>query len=308
MSIASRPATSCPSRGAGLGIAAALLAAVVWGGALAMTRLGVAGPGRLGPADIALLRFTAPALLLLPVLLRALPRLRQVSPWLLAALLAGGGAPFVLVAGAGLRHAGAAEAGALLPGTVPLCVAVVSVLFGERLGLRRLAGLALIAAAVLAVAGPSALDGFAEAGTGHMLLLAAALLASLYTVGLRRAGIGAWEAAAFVSAGSVLALVPLYLLAGPALPAAPWDMLALQALFQGGASGLLAPVAFALAVTRLGAARAAAFGGLSPGIAALFGFALLGETPALLPVVAVLAAGLGVALVNWQPRAAAATT
>lgn len=301
-----QPPARMAAGGAGLGIAAALLAATVWGGALAMTRLGVAGPATLAPADIALLRFTGPALLLLPVLLRALPRLRQVSPWLLAAMLAGGGAPFVLVAGAGLRHAAAAEAGALLPGTVPLCVAALSALVGERFGPRRLAGLVLIALAVLAVAGPSALRGAGEAGTGHLLLLAAALLAALYTVGLRRAGIGVWEGAAFVSAGSVLALLPLYLLEGlPALPATGWHMLALQALFQGGASGMLAPVAFAVAVARLGAARAAAFGGLSPGIAAVLGFALLGEMPQALPVMAVFAAGIGVALVNWQPRAAA---
>jgi drug/metabolite transporter (DMT)-like permease len=62
-----------------LGIAAGLAASTIWGGAIAVTRLGVSGEAPLGPTDIAMLRFAGPALLLLPVLRRAWPRLRQVS-------------------------------------------------------------------------------------------------------------------------------------------------------------------------------------------------------------------------------------
>lgn len=279
------------------GVAAGLAAAAIWGGALAVTRFGVSGEAPLSPADIAMLRFAGPALLLLPVLRRAWPRLRRVPVALLALLLLGGGAPFVLVAGSGLGIAGAAEAGTLLPGTVPLCVALVSWTLGERMSASGLAGLAMIGAAVAAVVLPSVGAGAGSQGAGHALLLLAALLAAGYTIALRRSGLGPWEAAAFVSAGSVLGFGPFYALAmEPGLAAASWEAIAVQAGFQGAASGILAPVAFAAAVRRLGAAQAAAFGSLSPGAACLAGFALLGEVPTAAATLSILVSGLGIAL------------
>ena len=284
---------------ASLGIAAGLSASAIWGGALAVTRLGVSGDAPLGPADIAMLRFAGPALLLLPVLRKAWPRLRGLPAWQPALLLAGGGAPFVLVAGNGLSIAGAAEAGALLPGTVPLCVALVSALLGERFGVQRFAGLVMIGGAVAAVLAPAVLDGADGRWPGYVLLLIAALLSAGYTIALRRSGIGPWEAASFVSLGSVLMLgVVCLLVAKPRMFGAPLDFVLVQAGFQGLASGILAPVAFAAAVRRLGASQAAAFGSLSPGAACLGGFALLGEVPDMLTTTAVLASALGVALVT----------
>ncbi|MBR0672926.1 DMT family transporter [Neoroseomonas soli] len=289
-----------------LGIAAGLAASAIWGGALAVTRLGVSGDAPLAPDDIAMLRFAGPALLLLPVLRRAWPRLRRVQAWQLTMLLAGGGAPFVLVAGTGLSIAGAAEAGALLPGTVPLCVALVSAFLGERFGILRFAGLAMIGSAVAVIVAPSLGMGGDGQWMGYLLLLAAALLASGYTIALRRSGLGPWEAAAFVSAGSVLVLAPFQLLGmDPVAPGIPWHDIALQATYQGLASGILAPVAFAMAVQRLGAAQAAAFGSLSPGAACAGGFALLGEVPNAATALAVLLSGLGVVLVTrpWAAKA-----
>ncbi len=280
------------------GIAAGLAAAAIWGGALAVTRFGVSGEAPLSPADIAMLRFTTPALLLLPVLRRAWPRLRQVPVGLLATLLLGGGAPFVLLAGSGLGLAGATEAGAVLPGAVPLCVALASLVMGERISSLRFAGLVMIGIAVAAVAVPSMMEGSEKPGVGYVLLLLAALCSAAYTIALRKSGIGAWEAAAFVSAGSVIGLGPLYFLAmEPGVFVAPLHDVAVQAVFQGLASGILAPVAFAAAVHRLGASRAAAFGSLSPGAACAGGVALLGEEPGLQAAAAVMLSCIGVALV-----------
>jgi drug/metabolite transporter (DMT)-like permease len=283
-----------------LGIAAGLAAAAIWGAALAVTRLGVAGEAPFGPMDIALLRFLGPAILLLPVLRRSWPRLRQVAPWQLALMLAGGGAPFVLIAGSGLSLAGAAEAGALLPGTVPLGVALVSLALGERFSAIRAGCFALIGGAVAAVVAPGL--GASGQWEGYGLLLGAALLSTAYTIALRRSGIGAWEAAAFVSIGSVIGLAPFYLLlGGSGLAAASLPDIAVQAAFQGIVAGILAPVAFAEAVRRLGAAQASAFASLSPGAACASGFALLGEVPDGVTTMAVLVSGLGVALIARGP-------
>jgi drug/metabolite transporter (DMT)-like permease len=268
------------SAGLSLGIAAGMTSAAIWGGTLTMTRLGVSDGGTFEPVDIAMMRFFGPAILLLPVLWRAWPRLVRVHPLLLVLMLTGGGVPFVLVAGTGLQVSATAEAGALLPGAIPLYVSLVSVALGERLDRGRILGLGLIAIAVTVTVAPAILSGATKGWHGHAMLLAAAMLAAGYTIALRRAALGPLEAAAFVSTGSITVFGPVYLLAmEPLIFAAPLSVLILQAAYQGIISGFLAPVAFAIAVARLGASRAAAFGGLSPAAAAICGGVLLAEVP-----------------------------
>ena len=157
-----------------------------------------------------------------------------------------------------------------------------------------------MALAAALVAGPPLLEG--EGWQGPVLLIAASWLAALYTLALRRAGLLPLEAAALVSFGSVLLFLPPYLLAlQPGLGQVGWAELALQAAWQGVFSGLCAPLAYAFAVSRLGASRAAAFGALSPVTSAVSGLLLLGERPELLAAVGLVAAALGVAFAaGWR--------
>ena len=105
----------------------------------------------------------------------------------------------MIVAGSALGIAGAAEAGALLPGSVPLCVARVSALLGERFGAARFGGLAMIGGAVPVVLLPAVMLGTDGRWPGYVPLLGAAFLSAGHTIALRRRGIGPWEAAAFGS-------------------------------------------------------------------------------------------------------------
>lgn len=288
-----------PLHGLPLGIAAAMTSAAIWGSALTMTRLGVSGTTAFRPADIAMMRFFVPAVVLLPVLWRAWPRLKHVHPICLSLMMIGGGAPFVLVAGTGLQTAGAAEAGALLPGAIPLFVAALSVALGESLGQQRMFGLGMILIAIVVIAGPAVATGDAVTWHGHVLLVTSATLQAFYAIALRRSGLRPFEAAAFVSSSSILAFAPFYFLVfKPRVFDAPVTELFQHLAYQGTVPGLLTPVAFAIAVSRLGAARAAAFGGLSPAAATLFGALLLGETPDFLTSVGVAIAGLGAVLVS----------
>jgi drug/metabolite transporter (DMT)-like permease len=205
----------------------------------------------------------------------------------------------VLVVSTGLQTAGAAEAGALLPGTVPLSVAALSAWLGERFERTRLVGLGLIGVAVAVLVGPAAIGASGVSWLGYALLLGASALCAIYTHALRRAGLGPLEVVAFVSAASAATLVPVHLAGlGTGLFTAPWHDIAVHGIYQSVASGLLAPAAFAIAVARLGGAQAAAFGSLSPAAATLTGIVLLGEVPGAAALVAVVASGLGVALVN----------
>ncbi len=274
------------------GIGAALAASLIWGATLAAMRAGVAGPSSLTPADLALLRFL-PAALLVPALVRpaALPPL---IPSL--ALVAGGGAPFVMLVALGMSVSPAAEAGVLLPGSFPLWVAVLGrVLTGAPIGGARLGGLALVAGALGSIALPGA-------GDGTPILLAASMLAATYTLALRRTGLAPLAAVALVSTASVLLLLPVLLVSGQSrLGEAETATIAAQLLLQGGMAGLAGPMLFAFAIARLGAARAAAFGGLTPGASAIFGLLLLGEAPEVPVVAALVIAGLGVAIASLAP-------
>ena len=289
--------------GCTIGIAAGLVAATIWGATLAVTRIGVEPGSALAVHDLVLLRFGAPALVLLPFALRALPRIGRRQAVALLFMVAGGGAPFLLLLGSALREAEAAEAGALLPGALPLWVAAASLLKGTVQGHgltpRRGFGLALMALAVALVAGPEALGG------GTALLLCAGWLAAAYTLALRHGGLAPLEATALVSLASVIGFLPVYaIMLHPGLGAADWGEIALQLAWQGGASGLVAPIAFASAVARLGAGRASAFAALSPVTAACCGFVLIGETPEGLVTLGLLCATVGVAFATWERRRA----
>src|SRR5262249_7400986 len=107
------PTTSRYIRGALSGIAAV----TIWAGWIVAARLGVRT--RLPLWDIAALRFAVAGVILAPVLLRRGFALDRLGWARLLAIVIGGGAPMVLVAGAGLLHAPAAHGGALFPGVMP---------------------------------------------------------------------------------------------------------------------------------------------------------------------------------------------
>jgi drug/metabolite transporter (DMT)-like permease len=284
------------------GIAFALLTVTIWGGWIATTRLAVTT--ELTPWDAGFLRFLAPSLVLAPVLLRHGLGFDRLGPWGTLALVAGAGAPFFLVSVAGMRYAPAAHAGALLPGTMPLFVALFAALaLGERFSRIRLAGFGLIGAGVLTLGAWEAIAGDGAAWRGHLLFLSGAALWAVFTVTLRRAGMGAWHAAALVNTYSLAGFAPVYVLwLEPRLLSAPMDVVALQAIGQGVLSGLIAMWAFGEAVRRLGAPRAAAFSALAPAIAALFAIPLLDEWPSPATLAGIAAVGTGVTLASGTLR------
>ncbi|MGH6882816.1 DMT family transporter [Hypericibacter sp.] len=279
-----------------VGRAAALATVIIWAAWIALTRKGVTTS--LAPVDVALLRYSVPSLVLLPVLWRIRPALRQAGTRRSLIMIVGSGAPFFMVCSTGMALAPAADIGTLLPGTMPLFVALFGFLFlRERIGALRLLGFALIFAGAVAVAvGGIGLEG---AWRGYPLLLGAASMWACSTLAFRRSGIDAWQSAAIVNTGSVLLLLPVLLFSGTSrLLDAPLHDILLQGLVQGFLSGLLALVCYGAAVRRLGASNAAAFAALAPGLAALFGVPLLGEIPSEIDIAAILIVGLGVALAS----------
>lgn len=290
-----------------IGLAAALGAALVGTTWQVATRHGVTTA--LHPLDLALLRYGAPALLLLPTLVLLLrhppvpwPRLG----WGLLAMVLGGGLPFGLLAMAGAAFAPVAHMGALLPGTIPVFTGLLAALvLGDRLRATRLAGFAAIAAGVALVAGKALMIRGDLAWIGDLLFLAAAMIWAVYTVAFQKSGLTPWQATAAVSAASAILVLPVWALSGgPArMAAAPWADLLIQAAAQGLLAGIVGQLTFALAIKHLGSTRAALSGALVPALAALGGWAILGERPDGPTLAGAAAICLGILVAGLGPRA-----
>jgi drug/metabolite transporter (DMT)-like permease len=280
-----------------IGTAAALGAVLIWAGWIVATRHAAQ---TLDISVVALLRYGIPALALAPLWLRIGLVPRGLSPRLLVAVIAGAGAPFFLAAAFGMRFAPAAEVGPLLPGTMPLFVAVLAgVLNRERTSWLRKCGFILIAFGIAIIVGLEVVSGATTDVPGHMLVLTSALLWAIYTIAFRRSGLSAFEATALISVWSAAMLLPFGIM--PLIDTVQQGRggeIVLQGLVQGVLSGIIATVLFANAILRLGPSRAAAFAALIPALVAILAIPVLGEIPTTAALAGIIATSFGVALAS----------
>jgi drug/metabolite transporter (DMT)-like permease len=188
--------------------------------------------------------------------------------------------------------------GVLMAGASPLIAAVLAwVLWRERPNRHRSVGLALMAAGVLTLCSVSLADWAAQSWRGDLMFLLAATLWAGYTLAFRRSGIGAWHIAALINLWSALALLPWLLVRGtPLFAGAPLSDVAWQVLWQGLLAGVLGLWTYSVAITRLGAASAAAFGALAPVVSAVGGWWWIGDQLSVIDLVAIACAVAGVLL------------
>ncbi|BBK36345.1 hypothetical protein STAQ_14230 [Allostella sp. ATCC 35155] len=279
-----------------LGILAAGLSVLIGVGWQVATRHGVTTT--LAPIDLALFRYGVPAIALAPLWLRSGLLPAEVPRSTVALMVLGAGLPFGLTAMAGAAFAPTAHMAVLLPGTMPLFVALLAwALLGERPSPRRLVGLGLMVAGILAIGLPALTVRDDGAWRGDLLFLAAAMLWAVYTVAYRRSAMAPWTSAAVVAGWSGLAVVPAWLVAGQGrLATAPLADIAVQFVMQGVVAGLGGLGIYALSVRHLGATSAASSGALVPPAAALAGWLVLGEALDGPVLAGAAAAMLGVAL------------
>ena len=280
------------------GSLAALSSVLIWSGWIVFTRHGVTTD--VPAVTLGLLRYAIPTLVMLPLLLRSRAAYRKAG-WLKCAIMVcGSGAPFFLICSLGMTFALAAHVGVMLPGVMPMFVALFAcLLFGERFGGARLFGYGMVLAGVLALAGASLLETGAGDWRGHALLLLSAASWACFTLAFKRSGLTAWQAAALINAVSVVIMIAIDLTqGGPSVWDLPWQTLATQGFAQGILSGLLALAAYSYAVTVLGASKASAFVSLTPALTAMVAALSLGEWPDGMAIAAILVVGAGVALAS----------
>lgn len=289
-------------RGRAVGLAMGLAAALIGGGWQVATRL--ATTTSIAPADLVILRYGIPALLLAPITWRLGLKPPALSWPRLLLLWCGAGLPFGLLAISGTRLAPAAHMGVWMAGASPLIAAMLAwALWRERPDAGRALGLALMLLGVGLLAWPTLRGWNAATWRGDLLYLGAAALWAGYTLGYRGSGLTPWQAAALLNTWSLLAvLVWVVARGGTALGAAPLGTLAWQALWQGLLAGVLGLWTYSVAIARLGAAPAAAFGALAPVVSALGGWIWLGETLGGWDLAAIAAAVAGVLLASGAGR------
>lgn len=281
-----------------IGIAAGLVAAIIWGGWPVVSQLSV-GNAALTISDLIALRFLVAGLVLLPLVLRR--GFGGLHPAKALFLSCGAGAPYALLAIGGLAFAPASHAGVVIPGTM-LTTATIggALLLGDRPTSGRLAGLAVIFSGVLMIGW----DGLHPSGAvlaygptvwiGDLLFMGGGIAWASYTLGARAWKADPLHATALIAVISMLAYLPYYLVMGQSnLLTAPLGEVVFQGLYQGMGSGVLALIFYTLAVGKLGAARGAVFAALVPGATALLSIPVLGEVPGPLPLAGVVLVTLG---------------
>jgi drug/metabolite transporter (DMT)-like permease len=287
------------------GVAVGLVAASIGALYTVFARWGI-GHGLQSP-DLTVLRFGVAGVLTLPVLWLALRRdaaqqLARWRVWLLVALLAG--TPFGLLMFGALQFAPASHA-AVFPFTAMSVMGMVlgAVVLGERISLRKGAGIAIVLLGLVLVSGLDASSFTPRAALGDLMFLAAGTLWAGFGIVLRKHRLDPLLATAVVSLSALLTYVPAYFIfigATRLLAAAPhvfWT----EVLVQGVIAGAGTLFTYAKMVSLLGPARAAVFPALAPGLAALLAWPVLGHVPATAEAAGLLIAMAGLIVAVTAP-------
>lgn len=259
------------------GYLAMLVVLLIWSG-FSLTVRNI-GTSPLTIADVALIRFSVPLVLLAPWFLKHLAVIKKVriSDFLLILL---GGIPFLFLASLGAKIVPTAYVATILTGTPPFFVAILSMLFYKQvITKQRLFMLSLILIGVLIMVAGLAEQLSLEIFTGIGFLLCASLLWSTYTLGLKRAGLSALTVAIIISYFSFFIMLFLVL---SGTVASNWGSFSLQQampflLVQGIGVGIVATIGFSYAVSQLGSAKSSIIGALSPGITSLLAVPIFDE-------------------------------
>lgn len=260
------------------GYLAMLVVLLIWSGFSLTVRTISTSP--LTIADVALIRFSVPLILLAPWFLKHLVIIKKVriSDFLFILL---GGIPFLFLASLGAKIVPTAYVASILTGTPPFFVAMLSMVFYRQvISKKRLWMLSLILVGVLTMVAGLAEQLSTEMFTGIGFLLSASLVWSTYTLGLKRAGLSAVTVAIIVSYFSFF--IMLFLVFSGTV-ASNWGTFSLQEampflLVQGIGVGIVATIGFSYAVSQLGSAKSSIIGALSPGLTTLLAVPIFDES------------------------------
>ncbi len=260
-----------------IGLALGLAASLTWGLQASVARSGALSG--LTPLDVVTLRFLAAGAVLAPFAWAARGMLARLGPWKLLVLVATGGGGNALLFNWAVLYAPASHAGTIAPVMSAVMGVLLAIPFLREWPTRgRVAALAVIVCGVLMIGWDGIGGEHPGAWRGDLILLVAGSSWGAFTVLLRRWGVPALGGNAAVCVASALLLLPPWLATGlGAVPDAPWQASALQAVMQGVLSSAVATTIYARATELMGATRASSVSAMVPVFAVLFAALLLAE-------------------------------
>jgi len=293
-----------------LGIIFGGSSALIWGAWPVVTALGV--DANLTPYQLVMFRIFIAGPLLLPWALKGQHNLKEWGKVTILALCAG--APYSFIASSGFQYTSATHGGVIIPGTVMLTSLLVShFLLGDRLNKYRMFGAAgiMLGLALLAIGTPQ-IAGEPSSLKGDLLFVLAGLLWASYTLLLR-----VWPMDPIVVTARVtfISLVGLIVIQ-PFTPATdfsqiPNSMLAMQAVWQGVVSAIIAIMLFNKGVAIMGPAKAAVLNAIIPVVSTFLAFLILSETPTVVEALGLGAILCGIAVAMFltpKPKERTKTT
>lgn len=235
--------------------------------------------------DLTALRFGVAGLVTAPVLAMAWIRdQRQFTDrwktWLGIALLAG--VPFGMLMFGGLQFAPVSHAAVFPFSAMSVMGMLLGAIFtGDRITWRRSIGILAVLGGLLLVAGLNVSSFTGTTLMGDAMFILAGTLWAGFGIVLRKNRLDPLLATAVIAFSALVTYVPLYLVltgARSLLASSPhvlWTEVVIQGLIAG--AGTL--FTYARTVSLLGAGRAAIFPALTPGLAALLAWPVLGHMP-----------------------------
>ncbi len=271
---------------------------LIWSG-FALTVRAV-GASSLSIADVMLIRFSVPLVLLTPWVLSSWHEIKNIRlPDIMFILF--GGVPFLLLAAFGASTVPAAYMGTILTGTPVFFAALLSLIFyRQRISLRKFAALILILFGIATMIGghAQAIPNSLLYGVG--LLLMASLIWAGYTLGLKSTTLTPIAIAIVLSYTSFF-LTLMMVLSGMMdtnIGSVSFDEVLPFILIQGLGVGVVSTLAFSYAVKQLGSIRTLLLGSLSPGLTAILAALILKESLSVIMICGIVLSSIGVILSN----------
>ena len=251
--------------------------------------------------DMALLRFMLPALLLLPVLVKARCKIMAVKKRYLLGIAAGAGLPFYLLSVIASSEVQAVVGSLLIPGVAPVFVTMIAVLcYSQRLHKSRIIGLSVVLAGVAVLLQSELSSNTEQLIGGPLLYLLAAACWAVYTISVKVSGLSGIEVATVLNVTAAVVLLlglptPIFT---SNLASVPLEHIAGQLLIMGIFCGLISVITYGHAIQSLGAELSACWGAITPVLVSVLAFFLLSEQLDINTVFAMLAIFIGVVYAN----------
>ena len=275
----------------------AFVAVLIWTGFILISRAGALAS--LSLPDMMMVRFGTAFVLFSPFVWI---NRNAIFQWRMMVLGSIGGLAYSFSAFHGFKYAPATHAALLLPGLMPIMIAILAYFFaGERHSRFAWTGIAVSSLGIFVLLLETLLSGVSY-WLGDISFVVSCAFWGVFTVLLRRWKFSPWHTMLGVITATILLFTPYYLIQlDGAFQGVPLEMIALQAFYQGVIAVALQFVCYGKAVHILGATKMGALMALVPILASVSAVPLFGESVTIGLVIALVCISAGTLIGSFLP-------